>query len=284
MTAAPLAMSPPAGPASETAPARPAPAPAVFAVDGVTHSFTSDLTTGAALSEVSFEVAAGEMVCLLGPSGCGKSTLLGIMGGLVRPTRGEVRLDGTPITGPRPQDIAFVFQESVLFPWNTVLKNMETALEFRGVRPRERRERAMAALEQVGMAEFAGHYPGQISGGMKQRVALASALSLETKVLLMDEPFAALDEQTRLILGEDLSGLLSRTGKTILFVTHSLAEAVFLADRIVVMTARPGRIKAIVEVGEPHPRSPDFMTSPGFSDQRNQLYLLLRDEIRRAVR
>lgn len=255
-----------------------------MSVHGITHRFASDPALAPALVDVSLEVAAGEMVCLLGPSGCGKSTLLSIMGGLVRPSQGEVRIGSSRVTGPRPEEIAFVFQESVLFPWNTVLKTMEVALEFRGVASRDRRARAMAALEQVGMAEFAQHYPGQISGGMKQRVALASALSLETKILMMDEPFAALDEQTRMILGEDLSGLLSRTGKTILFVTHSLTEAVFLADRVIVMTARPGGVKAVVEVGEPHPRSPDFMTSTRFFELRNELYVLLRDEIRRATR
>lgn len=140
----------------------------------------------------------------------------------------------------------------------------------------------MHYLKSVGMAEFANHYPSQISGGMKQRVALASALSLEAPILLMDEPFAALDEQTRMVLGEDLSQLLSQTGKTIVFVTHSLNEAVFLADRIVVMTARPGRIKGIIAVDEPHPRSPDFMTSDKFGELHNQAYLMLRDEIRRA--
>lgn len=255
-----------------------------MSVLGVTHRFVSDKALPPALVDVSLEVAAGEMVCLLGPSGCGKSTLLSIMGGLVRPSEGEVRIGVSRVTGPRPEEIAFVFQESVLFPWNTVLKTMEVALEFRGVASTDRRARAMSALEQVGMAEFAQHYPGQISGGMKQRVALASALSLETKILMMDEPFAALDEQTRMVLGEDLSGLLSRTGKTILFVTHSLTEAVFLADRIVVMTARPGRTKAVVEVREPHPRSPDFMTSARFFELRNELYALLREEIRRATR
>lgn len=270
----------PGGPTSASA--KPTSVAIAMSVEKVTHRFGPDSTIGAALLDVSLQIGMGEMVCLLGPSGCGKSTLLSIMGGLTRPTQGEVSIGGAPITGPRPDEIAFVFQESVLFPWNSVLKNMEVALEFRGVPSKDRRSRAMEALRQVGMTDFAQHYPGQISGGMKQRVALASALSLETKILLMDEPFAALDEQTRMILGEDLSGLLSRTGKTILFVTHSLTEAVFLADRVVAMTARPGRVKAIVDIGEPHPRSPDFMTSAQFFKLRNELYLLLRDEIRRA--
>ncbi len=252
-------------------------------VRGVSHRFGAG-PTGLALDDISLDVRAGEMLCLLGPSGCGKSTLLSIMGGLTAPSAGEVWVGGARLVGPRPRTIAFVFQESVLFPWNSVIRDMEIALEFHGVPKRERRARAMEALEAVGMADFANHMPGELSGGMKQRVALASALSLQTDILLMDEPFAALDEQTRMILGEDLSLLLSRTGKTILFVTHSLSEAVYLADRVAVMTARPGRIKAMVDIDEPHPRVPDFMTAPHFSEFRNELYLLLRDEIRRAVR
>jgi NitT/TauT family transport system ATP-binding protein len=141
----------------------------------------------------------------------------------------------------------------------------------------------MSALRSVGMENFANHYPNQLSIGMKQRINLARGIFLDTPIILMDEPFAALDEQTRMVLGEDLSVLLARTGKTIVFVTHSLAEAVFLADRIVVMTARPGRIKATLTVEEPHPRSPDFMLAPRFSEIRNELFALLRDEIRQTV-
>lgn len=259
------------------------PAKGVLAAHAVSHSFTSRTVSGLALSGIDLAVRSGEIVCLLGPSGCGKSTLLNIFGGLLRPSLGGAWCNGTPIVGPRPDDVAFVFQESVLFPWSTVIRIMETALEFRHVPKADRRERAMRYLTSVGMADFANHYPGQISGGMKQRVALASALSLETPILLMDEPFAALDEQTRMVLGEELSQLLSKTGKTIVFVTHSLNEAVFLADRIVVMTARPGCIKSIIKVDEPHPRSPDFMTSDKFSDLHNQLYVMLRDEIRKVA-
>lgn len=253
-----------------------------LAAQSISHSFTSQLTSGVALSEVDLAVRSGEVMCLLGPSGCGKSTLLNIFGGLLRPMTGDAFCNDKKIEGPRPADVAFVFQESVLFPWSTVIKTMETALEFRGIPARERNERARHYLATVGMQDFADYYPGQISGGMKQRVALASALSLETPILLMDEPFAALDEQTRMVLGEDLSQLLSDTGKTIVFVTHSLNEAVFLADRIAVMTARPGKIKSIIEVDEPHPRSPDFMTSRKFADLHNEVYILLRDEIRKV--
>jgi NitT/TauT family transport system ATP-binding protein len=237
-----------------------------------------------ALDNVSLDIRRGEFVCLLGPSGCGKSTLLNIVGGLIAPTQGEVTVDGKPVRGePLPHDVSFVFQESTLLPWYTILENFQIALKFQGVAKAERDSRAMAALETVGMAGFAQHYPTQLSVGMRQRVNMARGICVGTDILLMDEPFAALDEQTRMVLGEDLSILLAKTGKTIVFVTHSLAEAVFLSDRIAVMTARPGKIKTIVDVAEAHPRSPDFMLEPRFGDLRNELYAMLRDEIRLAM-
>jgi NitT/TauT family transport system ATP-binding protein len=237
-----------------------------------------------ALDNVSLDIRRGEFVCLLGPSGCGKSTLLNIVGGLVAPTQGEVTVDGRPVRGePLPREVSFVFQESTLFPWYTILENFRIALKFQGVAKAERDSRAMAALETVGMSGFAQHYPTQLSVGMRQRVNMARGICVGTDILLMDEPFAALDEQTRMVLGEDLSILLAKTGKTIVFVTHSLAEAVFLSDRIAVMTARPGKIKTIVNVNEAHPRSPDFMLEPRFGDLRNELYAMLRDDIRLAM-
>jgi NitT/TauT family transport system ATP-binding protein len=176
-----------------------------------------------------------------------------------------------------------VFQDYALFPWSTVIENIRIGLEFQGVAKHQRDERAWHSLGLVGLGEFAGHYPHQLSGGMRQRVAVARALSLQTDILLMDEPFGALDEQTRMVLGEELSTLLAKTGKTIVFVTHSLSEAVFLADRVVVMTARPGTIKEVIDIDEAHPRKPDFMTSDRFHSHRSQLYRLLRDEIVKAV-
>jgi len=236
-----------------------------------------------ALEAVSLDVRKGEFVCLLGPSGCGKSTLLGIIGGMIAPSTGTVTVNGTKVVGPQPRNIAFVFQESTLLPWYTVLENFQIALKLQGVGAAAWRDRAMNALSSVGMEQFANHYPNQLSVGMKQRINVARGICLGTDILLLDEPFAALDEQTRMVLGEDLSVLLARTGKTILFVTHSLSEAVFLADRIVVMTARPGRIKTSITVPEPHPRSPDFMLAPEFGALRNELYAVLRDEIRQTV-
>jgi NitT/TauT family transport system ATP-binding protein len=236
-----------------------------------------------ALDRVSLDIRRGEFFCLLGPSGCGKSTLLNIIGGLVQPTQGEVAVLGAIVRRPTPDAIAFVFQESTLFPWYTVAENFGIAFKYRGLARSEWKDSTMAALKSVGMADFAHHYPGQLSIGMRQRVNLARGIAAGTEILLMDEPFAALDEQSRMVLGEDLSILLAETGKTIVFVTHSLAEAVFLSDRIALMTARPGRIKSIIDVDEPHPRLPGFMLEPRFSEFRNACYASLHDEIRQAL-
>jgi NitT/TauT family transport system ATP-binding protein len=247
-----------------------------FGDPGSTHSLL-------ALENVSFDVAEGEFVTLLGPSGCGKSTLLNIVGGLLRASEGSVEVQRISVRDPLPDKIAYVFQESTLFPWYTVEENFALHFRYRGVPKSEWKPRKVAALQSVGMQDFASHYPQQLSIGMRQRINLARAIAAETGIILMDEPFAALDEQSRMVLGEDLSGLLSRTGKTIVFVTHSLAEAVFLSDRILVMSARPGRIKAVVGVNEPHPRPPEFMLQPRFAELRNECYRLLRDEVRRTM-
>jgi NitT/TauT family transport system ATP-binding protein len=236
-----------------------------------------------ALADTSLDIVRGELLCLIGPSGCGKSTLLNVIGGLMAPTSGTVEVAGKPVHGPMPHDIAYIFQENALFPWNTVDENVRLGMLFQGVPKSAHAGRAQKSLEAVGLAEFADHYPAQLSGGMRQRAALARALSLETDILLMDEPFGALDEQTRMILGEDLSVLLARTEKTIVFVTHSLGEAVFLADRVAVFSARPGTVKKIIRIDEPHPRHPDFVTSEKYTALRNELYALLHDEIRKAV-
>ena len=236
-----------------------------------------------ALRDAALDIRRGELLCLIGPSGCGKSTLLNIIGGLLAPNQGSVEVGRTPVRGPLPHEIAFVFQETALFPWATVLENVNLGMRFQGVPKAKREERAKQSLVAVGLGDFANHFPGQLSGGMRQRAALARALSLDTGILLMDEPFGALDEQTRMILGEDLSVLLAQTGKTIVFVTHSLGEAVFLADRIAVFSARPGTIKQIIDVDEAHPRKPEFMTSDKFTRVRNDLYALLHDEIRKTI-
>jgi NitT/TauT family transport system ATP-binding protein len=254
-------------------------------VEGVTQAYgaDSDPRRVVALQNTSLAITKGELVALIGPSGCGKTTLLNIMGGLVAPTAGQVQIDGEIVRTPLPRKVAFVFQENALFPWRTILENVKLGMAFQGVPKEQRDARAHEFLNAVGLADFAHHYPSQLSGGMKQRAQLARALALQTDILLMDEPFAALDEQTRMVLGEDLSVLLARTGKTIVFVTHSLVEAVFLADRVAVFTARPGKIKTIIPVNEPHPRSRAFMTSDKLNHLRNQLYDLLHDEIRATM-
>src|SRR5262245_19145756 len=258
---------------------------AVIQIKNVSHHFDeeSDARHVLALRNSSLDIARGELLCLIGPSGCGKSTLLNIIGGLLAPSTGAVEVSGKRVTGPMPPDIAFVFQENALFPVNTVFENVILGMVFQGVPRAEREARAKRSLEAVGLRDFAQHYPAQLSGGMRQRAALARALSLETQILLMDEPFGALDEQTRMILGEDLSVLLSLTDKTIVFVTHSLGEATLLADRVAVFSARPGTIKQIIPVDEPHPRKPDFVTADKFTAIRNQLYQLLHDEIRKTM-
>lgn len=236
-----------------------------------------------ALLNTNLDIMRGELLCLIGPSGCGKSTLLNMIGGLLQPTGGAVEVGGKAVRAPLPREIAFVFQENALFPWCSVIENVKLGMVFQGVPKAEQEDRARKSLEAVGLKDFMQHYPAQLSGGMRQRAALARALSLQTGILLMDEPFGALDEQTRMILGEDLSVLLSRSNKTIVFVTHSLGEAVFLADRVAVFSARPGTIKEIINVDEPHPRNPNFVTTEKFSKLRNTLYGLLHDEIRKAV-
>jgi ABC-type nitrate/sulfonate/bicarbonate transport system ATPase subunit len=254
-------------------------------VRNVSHQFgeEGDPRAVRAMLETSLDIRRGELMCLIGPSGCGKSTLLNVIGGLLTPTGGKVFVGDTEVRGPLPHEIAYVFQENALFPWSTVLENVNLGMMFQGVPRAEREPRARKALAAVGLSDFADHYPGQLSGGMRQRAALARALSLETGILLMDEPFGALDEQTRMVLGEDLSVLLSRTQKTIVFVTHSLGEAVFLADRVAVFSARPGTIKELISIDEPHPRKPAFMTSEKFTTLRNTLFDLLHEEIRKAM-
>ncbi len=253
---------------------------AIFVKD-VSQAFgrESDPRRVTALQHTTLSIERGELLCLIGPSGCGKSSLLNIIGGLATQTSGEVTVEGMRVQGPLPKKVAFVFQENALFPWRTAIENIKLGLAFQGVPSSEHEARAREALQQVGLPEFADHYPRQLSGGMKQRIQLARALALKTDILLMDEPFAALDEQTRMVLGEDLSVLLARTGKTIIFVTHSLVEAVFLADRVAIFSARPGYIKRVIEVNEPHPRNRAFMTSSKLSDLRNELYEELHDEV-----
>ena len=206
-----------------------------------------------ALSDVTLDVAPGEFVCLIGPSGCGKSTLLNLFAGLDRPTSGEVLLDGEPIEGPGP-DRAVLFQDPALFPWLSVARNVELALKLIGVPKDERAERAMFWLKKVHLTKFADSQPHELSGGMRQRAALARALACRPDVLLADEPFAALDAQTREILQGELQRVWSETRNTFIFVTHNVREAVFLADRVILMSAPPGTLMAEHRIDAPRPR------------------------------
>jgi len=244
---------------------------------------TPDGSVVPAVEAFSFDVRQGEFVTLIGPSGCGKTSVLRAIGGLVQPAGGEVRIDHTPVRGPQPDRVAYVFQDFALFPWRTALANVEIALELKRLRRGERRRDALAALATVGLEDVARRYPAELSGGMKQRVALARALVANVDVLLLDEPFGALDEQTRLVLGAELLGLLEAAAKTIVFVTHSLREAVYLSDRVVAMTARPGRIKRVLEIPLPRPRAPEMMASPEFERLEAELFKLLFEESTLAV-
>jgi len=223
-------------------------------IEGVSQVFqTSTRQDHVALSDISLSVADRAFVSILGPSGCGKSTLLYIVGGFVRPTRGVAKMKGAPITGPGP-DRGPVFQEFALFPWKSVLGNVVYGPRQQGVKSAEAEAQARALLEMVGLKGFEEFYPKELSGGMKQRVALARTLAYHPEVLLMDEPFGALDAHTRTRLQNDLLNIWERDRKTVLFVTHSVEEAVFLSDKVVMMTRSPGRIRQIVDIDLPRPR------------------------------
>ena len=235
-----------------------------------------------ALEDITLDVRAGEFLALVGPSGCGKSTLLDLLGGLALPTSGRILLDGRPITGPA-RDRGIVFQQYALFPWRTAQKNVEFGLEAKGIPARERADRAKRFLRMVGLAEFRDRYPHELSGGMKQRVAIARSLAYDPDVLLMDEPFAALDAQTREILQGELLRIWEESGKTIVFITHGIDEAVYLGQRVAVMTSRPGRIKQVIDIPlESRSREEDLRATPEFSRLRHEVWSLLRDEFRQA--
>jgi NitT/TauT family transport system ATP-binding protein len=229
------------------------------------------------LHEVSVDAAPGEFVCLLGPSGCGKSTLLGALAGHLKPARGSLRLDGQPIDGPDPQR-GLVFQQHTLFPWKTVLANVAYGLKMQGVAARTREAEARALIEMVGLAGFERRYPRELSGGMQQRVEIARVLINRPRVLLMDEPFGALDALTRGRMQELLLDLWSRLRPTIVFVTHDIDEALFLADRVLVLSARPGRIVEELPVGFERPRRAEHLTDPAFVALKRRCLALLRHD------
>jgi NitT/TauT family transport system ATP-binding protein len=240
--------------------------------------FTRDKTKVIAVDDFDLDIRVGELVCLLGPSGCGKTTVLRMVAGLERKTAGELEVAGKNVTSPGSER-GMVFQEFALFPWRTVRKNIEFGLEVKGILESERGKTSSQLIELVGLKGFEDAHPNELSGGMKQRVGIARALANEPAVLLMDEPFGSLDAQTRNLMQKELLRIWSATGKTILFVTHSVDEAVFLADRIVVMTARPGKVREDIPVGLPRPRD---RTSREFIEVRGKVLAELDEEFEKA--
>lgn len=248
----------------------------------VARSFGDEESRVEALKDFDLDISPGEFVSIVGPSGCGKSTFLEIVAGLLPLSSGEVTLDGAPINRPHP-DVGVVFQQDSTFPWRTVIENVAFGLETRGVRRAERREKAGEALELVGLSAFAKRYPSQLSGGMRQRVALARTLVMDPKVILMDEPFGALDEQTRLIMGDELLKIWSKSGATVLFITHSIEESVMLSDRVVAMSARPGTIRKVVPVPLPRPRDTSLVGTPMFAEIKGEIWNIIREESTRTL-
>jgi NitT/TauT family transport system ATP-binding protein len=258
--------------------------PVKLAVDGVSKTFRIRDPDGGAgillpvLRNISFQVHEGEIVSVIGASGCGKTTLLRIVQGLVRHDRGDIRVDGRNATGPG-RDRGFVFQQASLLPWRTAQANVEFGLELQGVARAQRAARATALLDLVGLGHAARQYPHQLSGGMQQRIGLARALAIDPAILLMDEPFSALDAQTREILQRELLRIQAETRKTILFVTHDLDEALYLSNRIIVLAARPGRIRRVIDVPftAPRPELPELRGDPEFQRIRQDMWELIRN-------
>jgi NitT/TauT family transport system ATP-binding protein len=230
-----------------------------------------------ALTDISFTVREGQFITVVGPSGCGKSTLLHILAGLLPPSQGRVLMNGELMSGPSPERIGVVFQDAWLLPWKTAVENVEFPLTLRGVGAQERRSRAMPLLELVGLAGFADKYPHELSVGMRQRVAIARCLVQEPRILLMDEPFSALDEQTRTRMGSELLQIWEETGGTVVFVTHGLTEAIYLADDVLVMGTQPGRLIRRIPVGLPRPRAIEMIGTEMFGRLRNEIWNLIAD-------
>jgi NitT/TauT family transport system ATP-binding protein len=253
----------------------------VIAIEGVGKTFRRGAQVVHALGPVTLNVGRGEFLSVLGPSGCGKTTLLHIVGGFETPSEGTVSVDGRGVTGPG-RDRGMVFQEATLMPWRTVLANVAWPLEVAGSRKAQARERARALLARVGLERFAEAYPGELSGGMRQRAALARTLAMEPSVLLMDEPFGALDAQTREVMQEELTRLWQASGLTVIFVTHDIGEAVFLGDRVVVMGAAPGQVLDDCRIELPRPRTAQTKSDPRILEYRARFWELLRQQGARA--
>ena len=265
--------------------AAPAPADIHVALRGISHTYPARAGQGPvpALGLLDFGFRRGEFVGVVGPSGCGKSTLLEIIAGLVTPTSGTVEMEGRAITGTVAAEIGVVFQEDATFPWLHVWDNVAFGLRRAGVAPGEIARRVDYALAFMGLTEFRHAYPSQLSGGMRQRVCIARTLVLRPSLILLDEPFGALDQQTRLLMGEELMRLWRETGATVMLITHALDEAGLLSDRVAVMSARPGRLIEVVGTGWPRERDTTLVSDPAFGALTSRLWTLLRDESKKAL-
>ena len=255
-------------------------------IRGVTKVFRRSPAEGDvhALGPIDLELRAGEFFAVVGPSGCGKSSLLEIIAGISEPTEGEVLFEGKPIRGRVPEGIGVVFQEDACFPWMDVSANIAMGLHNMPIDGAEREQRVQGALEMMGLTEFRASYPTQLSGGMRQRVCIARTMVMAPRLILLDEPFGALDQQTRLLMGEEMLKLWRRVGTTIFLITHALDEAAMLADRIGVMSARPGRLLDIIETGWPVERTSEVVTRPEFGQITARLWKGLREESLKAIR
>lgn len=254
---------------------------ALVAIRGVSQRFGADGAAVTALESIDLEIPDGQFVSVVGPSGCGKSTLLSLVAGLRLPSSGTVLCDGEPMTTPMPRKVGMIFQEANLLPWLSAVDNVAFPLKLRRVAKAERLAAARRMLELTGLAGFEDRLPHQLSGGMKQRVSIARGLVQNPAVLLMDEPFASLDEQTRMVLGDELLQIWSETRKTVLFVTHSLNEAVYLADRVIVLSGRPGRVVDDVDVDLPRPRSFAMTASERFGILKDRIWQHIKSAERR---
>jgi NitT/TauT family transport system ATP-binding protein len=256
---------------------------AILTVDDIVVRYETAEGAISAVENVSFAVKPGEFLSVIGPSGCGKSTLFNVIGGLLGEHEGTVKVAGETIGGPH-KSIGMVFQEESTFPWRTVTDNVAFPLELVGMERAKRNERAKHFISLVGLDGFENRYPGELSGGMRQRVSLARTLASEPKILLMDEPFAALDEQTRLLLGDKVLQIQQQLKQTTLLITHNITEAVQMSDRILVMTYRPGKVKRIVDVDLPRPRTSEIVGSEAFGRYVAQIWSDLREEASRGMR
>jgi len=257
-------------------------ADSLLVVDTLTKAFPTPEGVVTAIDRLSISVRHGEFLAVIGPSGCGKSTLFNVIGGLIGGYEGSVTVAGQRISGPHPS-VGMVFQEESTFPWRTVTENVAFPLEVAGMKKAERRDRARHFIHLVGLDGFENRYPAELSGGMRQRVSLARTLASEPKILLMDEPFAALDEQTRLLLGDKVLQIQEELKQTTLLITHNITEAVQLADRILVMTYRPGTVKRVVEIDLPRPRTSEIVGSDAFGRYVAQVWSDLREEASRGL-